>query len=157
MWCHRNVPSLGTVAQNITLIMHMFVLCPVLCWLCYRCWGILTTYLPIFCGVASLPPVYILEDICKPVRWRRHQMETFSALLAICAGNSPVTSEFPAQRPVTSSSHVSFDLCLNKRLSKQWWGWWFEAPSRLLWRHSNGFHSIPRQSQKHNASSWAIL
>ena len=28
-------------------------------------------------------------------------METFSALLAICAGNSPVTGEFPAQRPVT--------------------------------------------------------
>ena len=28
-------------------------------------------------------------------------METFSALLAICAGNSPVPSEFPAQKPVT--------------------------------------------------------
>ena len=35
--------------------------------------------------------------------WRRHQMETFSVLLAICAGNSPVSSEFPAQRPVTRS------------------------------------------------------
>ena len=31
----------------------------------------------------------------------RHQMETFSALLAICAGNSPGTGEFPTQRPVT--------------------------------------------------------
>ena len=30
-------------------------------------------------------------------------METFSALLAICAGNSPVPGEFPAQRPVTRS------------------------------------------------------
>ena len=30
-------------------------------------------------------------------------METFSALLAICAGNSPVTGEFLAQRPVTRS------------------------------------------------------
>ena len=30
--------------------------------------------------------------------WWRHQMETFSALLAICAGNSPVPGEFPAQR-----------------------------------------------------------
>ena len=28
-----------------------------------------------------------------------------------------------------------FDLCLNKRLSKQSWGWWFETPSRPLWRH----------------------
>ena len=41
-------------------------------------------------------------------------METFSALLAICAGNSPVTGEFPAQRPVTRSFDVFFDLCLNK-------------------------------------------
>ena len=35
--------------------------------------------------------------------WWRHQMETFSALLALCAGNSPVTREFPSQRPVTRS------------------------------------------------------
>ena len=41
---------------------------------------------------------------------RRHQMETFSVLLTICAGNSPVTGEFPAQRPVTRSVDVSFDL-----------------------------------------------
>ena len=27
--------------------------------------------------------------------WWRYQMETFSALLAICAGNSPVPGEFP--------------------------------------------------------------
>ena len=46
-------------------------------------------------------------------------METFSALLAICAGNSPVIGEFPAQRPVTRTFDVSFDLHLNKRLSKQ--------------------------------------
>ena len=51
--------------------------------------------------------------------WWRHQMETFSALLALCAGNSPVTGEFPSQRPVTQSFDVFFDLRLNKRLSKQ--------------------------------------
>ena len=45
-------------------------------------------------------------------------METFSALLALCAGNSPVTGEFPAQRPGTQSLDVFFDLHLNKRLSK---------------------------------------
>ena len=39
-------------------------------------------------------------------------METFSALLALCAGH-PVTSEFPAQKPVTRSFDVFFDLCLN--------------------------------------------
>ena len=61
--------------------------------------------------------------------WWRHQMETFSALLAICAGNSPVSSEFPPQRPVTQSFDIFFDLRLNKWLSKQSWGWWFEMLS----------------------------
>ena len=50
-----------------------------------------------------------------------------SALLAICAGNSPVPGEFPAQMPVTRSFDVFFNLRLNKRLRKQWWGWWFET------------------------------
>ena len=68
--------------------------------------------------------------------WRRH-METFSALLALCAGNSPVLGEFPAQRPVTLSFDVFFDLCLIKRLRKQSWGWWFETLSRPLWRRCN--------------------
>ena len=70
--------------------------------------------------------------------WWRHQMETFSALMAICAGNSLVSGEFPTQRPVTRSFDVFFDLRLNKRLSKQSWGWWFGTPSSPLWRHSNG-------------------
>ena len=50
-------------------------------------------------------------------------METFSALLAICAGNSPVTGDFPAQKPVTRSFDVFFDMRLNERLSEQPWGW----------------------------------
>ena len=64
-------------------------------------------------------------------------METFSALLTICAGNSPVPGEFPTQRPVTRSFDIFFGLRLNKWLSKQPWGWWFETLSRPLWRHSN--------------------
>ena len=64
-------------------------------------------------------------------------METLSALLAFCAGNSPVTGEFPTQRPVTQSVDVFFDLPLNKRLGKQWCSWWFETPSCPLWRHRN--------------------
>ena len=47
--------------------------------------------------------------------------------------------EFLAQRPVTWSFDVFFDLRLNKRLSKQSWGWWFETLSRPLWRHCNGY------------------
>ena len=69
--------------------------------------------------------------------WWRHQMKAIFALLAICAGNSPVTGECPAQRPVTQSFDVFFDLRPNKRLSQQWWGWLFETPLYPLWRHSN--------------------
>ena len=79
--------------------------------------------------------------------WWRHQMETFSVLLAICAGNSPASGEFAAQRPVTRGFDVFFDMCLNKRLRKQTWGWWFETLSRPLWRHCNGI-SCPFISSK---------
>ena len=71
-----------------------------------------------------------------PMAWWRHQMETFSALLALCAGNSPVSGEL--QRPVTRSFHIFFGLCLITRLSKHSRGWWFETLSHPLWRHCNG-------------------
>ena len=67
----------------------------------------------------------------------RHQMEIISTLLALCAGNSPVIGEFPAQRSVMWSFDVFFDLHLNKRLSKQASGWWFEMLSHSLWLHCN--------------------
>ena len=79
-------------------------------------------------------------------------METFSALLAICAGNSPAPGEFPAQRPVTRSFRVFFDLRLNKPLSKQSWGWWFETLPRPLWRHCNGNYSMT----KHNKTEGVV-
>ena len=47
------------------------------------------------------------------------------------------SGEFPTQRPMTRSFDVFFDLRLNKRLSKQPWGWWFETLSWSLWRHCN--------------------
>ena len=64
-------------------------------------------------------------EICADMYWYifvMKQMEACSALLAICAGNSPATGKFPAQRRVTRSFDVFVDLCLNKWLSKQWWG-----------------------------------
>ena len=70
--------------------------------------------------------------------WWHHQMETFSALLAICLGNSTVTGEFPLQKASDAELCYFFYLCLNKCLSKQSWGLWFEMPSHSLWRHCNG-------------------
>ena len=69
-------------------------------------------------------------------------MGTFSALLALCEGNSPVTGEFPSQKPVTWSFDIFLDLRLNKRLSKLSWGWWFQTPSRSLWRQRNDIPEI---------------
>ena len=60
-----------------------------------------------------------------------------SALLAISAGNSPITGEFPTQRPVTQSFDVFYYLHRNTQLSKRSWGWWFETPSHPLLRHCN--------------------
>ena len=66
-----------------------------------------------------------------------HPMEIFSALLALCMGNSPVTVEFPDQRPVMQSFDMFFDLHLKQQLSKQWRRWWFEMPPCSLWRYCN--------------------
>ena len=52
---------------------------------------------------------------------------------------SPVNSP---NRPVTRSFDVFVDLRPNKRLSKQWWGWWFETPSRQSWHHCD-WHRVP--------------
>ena len=80
---------------------------------------------------------HVVSEWWKARHWWRHPMETFSALLALCAGNSPVTGEFPSQRPSTRSLDVFFDLRTNERLSKQSRGWWFESPSCSLWRLCN--------------------
>ena len=98
----------------------------VLVWV--RCWGIILDIIKIFRKHLTH---YFMA-------WWRHQMETFSALLVICAGNSPVPGEFPTQRPVTRSFDAYFDLRPNKRLSKQSWDWCFETLSLPLWRHRNG-------------------
>ena len=85
------------------------------------------------------------QSICRHntglVSWWRHQMETFSALLAICGGihRSPVNSLHKGQ-------WYFLWYGLNKRLSEQSWGWWFETPSLPLWRHCDvsGVFQAPR-------------
>ena len=91
----------------------------------------------------------ILKNRNPDCAWWRHRMETFSALLAICAGNSPVPGEFPSQRPVTRSFNVFFDMCLNKQLNKQSRGWWFETLSPSLWRHCNAMTTVANWKASH--------
>ena len=82
--------------------------------------------------------------------WREYSISNFSVSMMTSSngiifrvtgplcGEFTSHGEFPTQRPVTRSFYVFFDLRLNKRLSKQSWGWRFETPSCSLWRHCNG-------------------
>ena len=51
--------------------------------------------------------------------------------------------EFTGRRWIPSTKARDAELwcfrrsALNKRLSKPWYGWWFETPSCSLWRHCN--------------------
>ena len=54
--------------------------------------------------------------VAEKIVWWHHQMETFSVFLALFCGNSPVTGEFPSQRPVMRSFQIFSDLRPNKRL-----------------------------------------
>ena len=91
------------------------------------------------------------------VTWWRHRMDIFSALLALCEGNPPVTGGFPSQRPVTRSFDIFFDLHLNKRLSKQSRRWWLETPSCSLWCHCNEVQiSSWNWSTSHSTISWLV-
>ena len=83
--------------------------------------------------------------------WWRHQMETFSVLLAICAGNSPVTGEFPAPRPVTRN-FVMFSLIW------AWMdGWINNREAGDLRRHCTHYHvtvMIKQSSLLHGQLNW---
>ena len=64
-------------------------------------------------------------------------MEPFSALLALTAGKSPVPVNSPHKGNWRGAFDVFFDMRLNKRWSKQPWGWLFETPPWSLWRQCN--------------------
>ena len=77
-----------------------------------------------------------------------NQIILFYHKTLLIPGNSPAIGEFPAQSPVTRSFDVFYDLRQSKRLSKQWWDWWFETPSRSLWRNCNVPLNSPLSSNK---------
>ena len=82
-------------------------------------------------------PILSLCQICQVCMMTSSNGNIFRVTGPLC-GEFTSPGEFLVQRPVTRSFHVFFDLRLNKRLSKQPRGWWFETPSWSLWRHGNG-------------------
>ena len=78
-------------------------------------------------------------------------METFSALLAICAGNSPLTGEFPAQRPATQSFDVFFDLRLKKN------GWVNNGEAGDLRRHHTHYDVTVMHWTRHANTQYQLM
>ena len=120
------------------------------------------------CQTSTVPPLKLgIDKWFHPTLYKgwNHSstMMTSShgnALLDICAGNSPVTGEFPIQSPVMRSFDVFLDLCLNERLSKQPGGCRFETQSGPLRRHSNAltlFQLCVRMIKALTAAPWRSL
>ena len=72
----------------------------------------------------------------KPTMMTPSNGNIFSVIGHLC-GEFTGPRWIPALRPVTRSFAVFFDPHPNKRLSKQWRGWWFETLLCLSWRHRN--------------------
>ena len=138
-----------------------------------RCWSIVKIYWLSINGVwykKSKEHIHFRHFIFNVDRTQNISMMTSSngnifRVIGHLCGNSPVPGYFPTQRPVMRSFDVFFDLRLNKRLSKQSWGWWFETPASLLWRHWNAllivhpkYLNLTLNSQKtpHITHNWEI-
>ena len=108
--------------------------------------------MPLF--VFNIGRMFILVAYHHSLKYRYRTQETwglqFGHMMTSSNGNifrvtGPLCGEFtgpgefPTQRTVTRSFVVFFDLRLNKRLSKQPSGWWFETLSWSLWRQCNVF------------------
>ena len=85
------------------------------------------------CPWSCMCPVVFHDDITK---WK-HFPRYWPFVREI--HRAPVNSLHKAS---DASFGVSFDLLLNKLLSKHWWGWWFKTQSRPIGHHSNDFALI---------------
>ena len=102
------------------------------------------------------------HSIARPWEWHDDviKWKLFLRYWPFVRGIHQYPCEFPTQMPVTGSFDIFFDLGLNKWLSKQSGGWWFETPSRPLQRHSNGdmesFVSLISYSYSASINEWWV-
>ena len=99
---------------------------------------VITCPCPNFKGDSAEPPLMLGHDCVITIFMMTSSNGNISRVTGPLCGEFTGPGEFPTQRPVTWSFDVFFDLRVNKRLSKQPWGWWFETPSWSLWHHCNG-------------------
>ena len=85
MWIHyERLHNHNKAKHNKTVCIFLGICCTLLIMLNHR--QTVSTVAHIACKDN------LLQNLEIPYTWWRHQMKTFSALLAFCAGNSPVTS-----------------------------------------------------------------
>ena len=139
------------LVQNLLRWFYVFVI---------RCWNIVRWShgcLPIFLGFffhfCRVPVAWQGYDKCERgftvmPHGRRGVSNQQPSMMTSSNGNifritGHLCGEFTGRRwiPRTKASDAElwffFYLRLNKRLSKQSWGWWFETLSCSLWRHCN--------------------
>ena len=107
------------------------------------------SFVPVVCMLVEKPVVFCRPNVRVDRQWcfttmvllPLHMMTSSNGnifrVTGLLCGEFTGPGEFPAQRPVTRSFGVFFDMRLNKRLSKQPSGWWFETPSWSSWRQCN--------------------
>ena len=115
---------------------------------------------------ASLSKLQFMSSSCHVICHRLVKLNnaTYDCVLTISFWNlscmsrcrSPVTS--PHNGPLTRSFGIFVDLHLNKQLSKQSWGWWFETSSCSVSRHCNVWRSLgDEMSFSQRAHCWLAV
>ena len=136
-WTHIMLQKIACLVEKGNILIHHWLISPITWVWCVRRGH---SYYPVFaCNNYPLVNATFAQGTSANfVTWWCHQMETLSAWLALGESNSPITGEFPSQRPVKRSFDVFFDLRLNKRLSIQSRRRLFETLSSPLWRQCFG-------------------
>ena len=112
--CGSKLHSSKKFKQLLHYLMSLFLFCVVLCFYSLFWFG-------------SYAPKHIYSQLKDIIKWKQ-----FPRYWPFVRGIHPHNGQW------RGAFDVFFDLRLNKRLSKQSWDWWFETPSRPLWRHNNG-------------------
>ena len=130
-WYHHTASLAYSIGESMTVTDtsqtdSIFWQTEIICWLCVL--AIFQMYPSSVSWLLMLSHKYTMmhDDFIKWTHFPRYWPFVWGV------HRSPVNSPHKGQ-------DVFFDLRLNKRLSKQWWGRWFETLSCPLWRHSNGY------------------
>ena len=97
---------------------------------------------------------FVLASICLRFYMMTSSKGNIFRVIGHLRGEFTGPHWIPCIKPVTRSFDFFFDLRLNKRLSKQSWGWWFETLSRPLWCHNNDSHSFEYVTHQNVCRVW---